>query len=125
MKKTVISIAIFISLLSCSNNKQESKENIDTPAKTEKVSVIDLQEDLANYTFTDWNNTTIQIPTEKGLKLIGIYDEKNDIVSIEQISFSEIKKILDDRVLNDYDMVIFKIENKKGDIIDYNFTMKK
>ncbi len=127
MKKIIYSVCVFCLVLSsCSSSTKEDNKSTTTEAKTEISNstprTIKLEDDVTSYKFDNWDNTSVIVQSTEGLKLLGLYDENNDIISLENISLKEIQEIIKDRNLSEPIKIILKIENEKGQIIDYTLT---
>lgn len=129
MKKKILPLLIFCITLvaSCSSSpKEDNKDSSSTGSPQEVVSTstpvtIQLEEDKLQYSFSNWDSQVI-VPASEGLKLLGYYDAKNDIISLENISLKEVQVALKDRSLPEPLQIIIKVETNKGQIVDYTLT---
>lgn len=129
MKKIIYSVCVFCLVLSsCSNSPKTNSEaganevTTNSNPKHEAPQVIELEENITNYVFKDWTATSALVPSENGIKVLGLYDENNDIISLEEISFGEVFEIIKDRKLSEPIKIIMKIQREDGQIVDYIFT---
>lgn len=122
MKKNICIFILSCGLVACSNAPKSESSNSQTTKIENKIvsqpKTITLNENEVINTFDNWENTTISLPSDAKFKILGVYDAQNNIISVELMQLTELKKVLAERNMLEDAKIIIKVETSEGEIID-------